>query len=82
MNNKYIDLIDQSFDFPQPEFKLEDKNLQFHDIDLMKLVEQYGAPLITFNGLKNGLLMHLRSTITKANTITAIVLKVRILSMC
>jgi arginine decarboxylase len=45
MNNKYIDLVDQSFDFPQPEFKLEDKNLQFHDIDLMKLVEDYGAPL-------------------------------------
>ena len=45
MNTKYIDLIDQSFDFPQPEFKLEDKTLHFHDIDLMKLVEQYGAPL-------------------------------------
>jgi len=45
MNNKYIDLIDQSFDFPQPEFKLEDRALHFHDIDLMELVEQYGAPL-------------------------------------
>ncbi|SDS21726.1 arginine decarboxylase [Winogradskyella sediminis] len=45
MNNKYIDLIDQSFDFPQPEFKLEDKTLHFHDIDLMTLVETYGAPL-------------------------------------
>jgi arginine decarboxylase len=45
MNTKYFDLIDQSFDFPQPEFKLEDKTLQFHDVDLMKLVEQYGAPL-------------------------------------
>jgi len=45
MNTKYIDLISQTFDFPQPEFKLEDKTLQFHDIDLMKLVEDYGAPL-------------------------------------
>ncbi|MGB6269277.1 MAG: arginine decarboxylase, partial [Olleya sp.] len=45
MNTKYIDLISQSFDFPQEEFKLEDKNLQFHDIDLMQLVEEYGAPL-------------------------------------
>ena len=45
MNTKYIDLIDQSFNFPQPEFKLEEKTLHFHDIDLMKLVEQYGAPL-------------------------------------
>lgn len=45
MNTKYIDLVDQSFDFPQPEFQLEEKTLQFHGIDLMELVEQYGAPL-------------------------------------
>lgn len=45
MNTKYIDLISQTFDFPQEEFKLEEKTLQFHDIDLMALVEQYGAPL-------------------------------------
>ncbi|MHA7942921.1 arginine decarboxylase [Formosa sp. 3Alg 14/1] len=45
MNTKYIDLINQSFYFPQEEFKLEDKTLQFHDIDLMELVEEYGAPL-------------------------------------
>jgi arginine decarboxylase len=45
MNTKYIDLINQTFDFPQAEFKLENKNLQFHDINLMELVEQYGTPL-------------------------------------
>ncbi len=45
MNTKYIDLINQTFYFPQEEFKLEDKHLRFHDIDLMKLVEDYGAPL-------------------------------------
>ncbi|MGB3607252.1 arginine decarboxylase [Psychroserpens sp.] len=45
MNTKYIDLVNQTFDFPQEEFKLENKTLTFHDIDLMKLVEQYGAPL-------------------------------------
>ena len=45
MNTKYIDLINQTFYFPQDEFKLEDKHLQFHDIDLMKLVEEYGTPL-------------------------------------
>ncbi|WP_239970674.1 type III PLP-dependent enzyme domain-containing protein [Confluentibacter citreus] len=45
MNTKYIDLINQSFYFPQEEFKLEDKNLQFHGIDLMQLVEDYGTPL-------------------------------------
>ena len=45
MNTKYIDLINQTFYFPQEEFKLEDNNLQFHDIDLMELVEKYGTPL-------------------------------------
>ncbi|WP_179343606.1 arginine decarboxylase [Winogradskyella ursingii] len=45
MNTKYIDLIDQSFYFPQEEFKLEDNALNFHDIDLMELIEKYGAPL-------------------------------------
>ncbi len=45
MNTKYIDLIEQTFDFPQEEFKLEKNTLHFHDIDLMKLIEQYGTPL-------------------------------------
>ncbi len=45
MNTKYSDLIDQTYYFPQEEFKLEDNELQFHDIDLMALVEKYGAPL-------------------------------------
>ncbi|MDR6300545.1 arginine decarboxylase [Mesonia maritima] len=45
MNTKYIDLIDQTYYFPQEEFKLDGENLKFHDIDLMELVEKYGAPL-------------------------------------
>ncbi|WP_299110774.1 arginine decarboxylase [uncultured Winogradskyella sp.] len=45
MTTKYIDLVKQTFDFPQSEFKLEDKTLQFHTIDLMQLVMQYGTPL-------------------------------------
>lgn len=45
MNTKYIDLISQSFDFPQEEFKLDGTNLRFHSIDLMGLVEEYGTPL-------------------------------------
>ncbi|WP_228850514.1 type III PLP-dependent enzyme domain-containing protein [Aegicerativicinus sediminis] len=45
MNTKYIDLIDQTFEFPQDEFTLENRSLKFHDIDLMELVEQYGTPL-------------------------------------
>ncbi|MEM0519260.1 MULTISPECIES: arginine decarboxylase [Aequorivita] len=45
MNTKYIDLIDQTYYFPQEEFKLGDNGLEFHDVDLMALVERYGAPL-------------------------------------
>ncbi|MBW4971440.1 arginine decarboxylase [Croceibacter atlanticus] len=45
MKTKYIDLIDQSFYFPQEEFKLNKNNLEFHGIDLMKLISEYGAPL-------------------------------------
>jgi arginine decarboxylase len=45
MRTKYIDLIDQTFDFPQDEFSLVDDRLMFHGIDLMRLVEKYGTPL-------------------------------------
>lgn len=45
MRTKYIDLIDQTFDFPQDEFNLENDNLIFHGIDLMKLIEKYGTPM-------------------------------------
>ena len=45
MKDKYIDLIEQSFDFPQDEFSVEDSELLFHDIPLMELIKQYGTPL-------------------------------------
>ena len=45
MKNKYIDLIDQTFDFPQDEFMVADGNLLFNDIDLMEIIEKYGTPL-------------------------------------
>ena len=45
MRTKYIDLIDQTFDFPQNEFNLREDRLFFHGIDLMRLVEEYGTPL-------------------------------------
>lgn len=45
MKNKYIDLIDQTFEFPQDEFNVEENNLMFHDIPLMEIIEQYGTPL-------------------------------------
>ncbi len=45
MKNKYIDLIQQTFNFPQEEFQLEDNTLTFHNIYLMDLIKQYGTPL-------------------------------------
>ncbi|QKX05916.1 arginine decarboxylase [Aquimarina sp. TRL1] len=45
MNTKYINLIDQTFYFPQEEFNLKGDQLTFHDINLMQLIEKYGAPL-------------------------------------
>ena len=38
MKNKYIDLIEQTFEFPQEEFKVEDYELNFHDIPLMDVI--------------------------------------------
>lgn len=45
MKNKYIDLIQQTFNFPQEEFQLEDNSLTFHGMYLMDLIKQYGTPL-------------------------------------
>lgn len=45
MRNKYSDLIDQTFVFPQEPFRVEDNCLLFHDIPLMEIIEQYGTPL-------------------------------------
>ncbi|WP_282159966.1 arginine decarboxylase [Ulvibacterium marinum] len=45
MKTKYIDLIEQTFDFPQEEFQLVENNIHFHGIDLMTLIRRYGSPL-------------------------------------
>ncbi len=45
MKTKYIDLIDQTYDFPQQEFKVSNGELSFHNVDLMELVSSYGTPL-------------------------------------
>lgn len=45
MENNYHNLIDQTFDFPQEGFEVKDHQLQFHGIDLMSLINQYGTPL-------------------------------------
>ncbi|WP_422348453.1 arginine decarboxylase [Flagellimonas sp.] len=45
MKTKYIDLIEQTYEFPQEEFHVREGKLQFHNIDLSRLVERFGAPL-------------------------------------
>src|SRR5574344_1986372 len=45
MKNKYHDLIDQTLEFPQDEFRTEEGELLFHDIPLMEIIKQYGTPL-------------------------------------
>lgn len=41
----YIDLIEQTFEFPQPEFTVENSELNFHGVPLMDIIEKYGTPL-------------------------------------
>ncbi len=45
MKNKYQDLIEQTFDFPQEEFQLTNNTLHFRGIDMLELIEKFGTPL-------------------------------------
>src|SRR5688500_5701385 len=45
MKNRYLDLIDQTFYFPQEGFRVENENLLFYDIPLIDLIRKYGTPL-------------------------------------
>ncbi len=45
MINKYIDLIHQTFDFPQEEFQVVNDELHFHGVPLKSIVSKYGTPL-------------------------------------
>ncbi len=47
MRNKYFDLIDQTFDWPQKEFNLDpdDNTLVWNGVYIMDLIKQYGTPL-------------------------------------
>ena len=45
MKNKYIDLVGQTFDFPQDEFRVEDGTLYVNDINMMDIIKEYGTPL-------------------------------------
>ena len=45
MNNSYHDLVQQTFKFPQEDFKLKDGYLQYNDQDIKALIDKYGTPL-------------------------------------
>ncbi|MBL0355461.1 MAG: arginine decarboxylase [Chitinophagaceae bacterium] len=45
MNNSYADLVDQTFNFPQEDFKVEDSYLRYNNQDIKALIDKYGTPL-------------------------------------
>jgi arginine decarboxylase len=45
MKNRYQDLIEQTFDFPQEEFNVIDNELHFNQVPIMEVIKQYGTPL-------------------------------------
>ncbi len=42
---KYFDLIDQTFYFPDNDFSLRNHELEYHGVPLMELIREYGTPL-------------------------------------
>lgn len=45
MKTRYIDLIEQTFDFPRDEFKLDGDKLVWNDLPLVEILEKHGTPL-------------------------------------
>jgi len=45
MKNKYKDLIEQSFEFPNEEFNIVENELEWCGVPLMDIIKQYGTPL-------------------------------------
>ena len=43
--DKYIDLINQTFDFPTEEFHVENNEMIFNGIPLKEIIQEYGTPL-------------------------------------
>ena len=44
MNNTYSDLVDQTFNFPQEDFKMVNNYLQYNNQDIKALIDKYGTP--------------------------------------
>ncbi len=45
LNNSYSDLVNQTFNFPQEDFKVENDYLQYNGQDIKALIDKYGTPL-------------------------------------
>ena len=45
MDNTYNDLVQQTFNFPQEDFKIKNEYLQYNDLDIKALIDKYGTPL-------------------------------------
>lgn len=45
VKSRYIDFVKNTFDFPKEEFAIEQNELLFHGVSLMKIIEKYGTPL-------------------------------------
>src|SRR4029079_11583308 len=45
MTNSYLDLVQQTFNFPQEGFEVVDGYLQFNGLDVKSLIDKYGTPL-------------------------------------
>jgi len=69
MNNTYADLVDQTFNFPQEDFKVVDEYLQYNGQDIKALIDKYGTPL------KLTYLPKIGQQITKAKTMFANAIK-------
>ena len=45
LNNTYLDLVKQTFNFPQEGIEVEEGNLYFNGIDLKAMIAKYGTPM-------------------------------------
>lgn len=45
MYNRYIDLVSQTFDFPQENFEVKDNYLHYNGLDFRSLIKKYKTPL-------------------------------------
>jgi arginine decarboxylase len=45
MNNTYLDLVKQTFNFPQEGIEVDEGNLYFNGVDLKALITKYGTPM-------------------------------------